>query len=101
MHAATARQIVRDPHFKGEVQVVNFTPITSMYGAVHCSSQVSPAAKFSLFTFGALLLEHPFFKHSGLFSRLFLHTLHFCPALTLFTAVLCCRYLCSETFNSL
>ena len=41
VHAATARQIVRDPHFKGEVQVVNFTPITSMYGAVHCSSQVS------------------------------------------------------------
>ncbi|CAL8463141.1 g2675 [Coccomyxa elongata] len=40
VHAATARQIVRDPHFKGEVQVVNFTPITSMYGAVHCSSQV-------------------------------------------------------------
>lgn len=41
VHANTARQIVRDPKFKGEVQVVNFTPITSMYGAVHCSSQVS------------------------------------------------------------
>lgn len=40
VHANTARQIVRSPHFKGEVQVVNFTPITSMYGAVHCSSQV-------------------------------------------------------------
>ena len=40
VHANTARQIVRCPHFKGDVQVVNFTPITSMYGAVHCSSQV-------------------------------------------------------------
>ena len=40
VHAATARQIVRSPHFRGDVQVVNFTPITSMYGAVHCSSQV-------------------------------------------------------------
>ena len=40
VHANTARQIVRDPHFHGDVQVVDFTPITSMYGAVHCSSQV-------------------------------------------------------------
>ena len=41
VHANTARQIVRNPHFHGDVQVVDFTPITSMYGAVHCSSQVS------------------------------------------------------------
>ena len=40
VHSGTARQIVRDPHFHGDVQVVDFTPITSMYGAVHCSSQV-------------------------------------------------------------
>ncbi len=42
VHANTARQIVRCPHFHGDVQVVNFTPITSMYGAVHCSSQARP-----------------------------------------------------------
>lgn len=40
VHAGTARQIVRDPKFRGDVQVVDFSPITSMYGAVHCSSQV-------------------------------------------------------------
>lgn len=61
VHAATARQIVRDPHFKGEVQVVNFTPITSMYGAVHCSSQVShcslPRSSFHDFPlFGPMFL---------------------------------------------
>ena len=36
---SSARQIVQDPHFKGHVQVIDFSPITSMYGAVHCSSQ--------------------------------------------------------------
>jgi len=40
VHAGTARQIVRDPKFRGDVQVVDFSPITSMYGVVHCSSQV-------------------------------------------------------------
>ena len=40
VHAGTARQIVRDPRFRGDVQVVDFSPLTSMYGAVHCSSQV-------------------------------------------------------------
>jgi len=39
VHAHTARQIVRDSHFRGDVQIIDFTPITSMYGAVHCSSQ--------------------------------------------------------------
>ena len=40
VHAGTARSIVRDPRFRGDVQVVDFGPITSMYGAVHCASQV-------------------------------------------------------------
>jgi arginine deiminase len=40
VHAGTARAIVRDPKFRGDVQVVDFGPITSMYGAVHCASQV-------------------------------------------------------------
>ena len=40
VNADTARQIVRDPHFHGDVQVIDYSPITSMYGAVHCSSQV-------------------------------------------------------------
>ena len=42
VHAHTARQIVRDKHFRGDVQIIDFTPITSMYGAVHCSSQARP-----------------------------------------------------------
>ena len=40
MHMETARQIVQSPHFFGDVQCIDYSPITSMYGAVHCSSQV-------------------------------------------------------------
>lgn len=40
VHPETARQIVRDPCFTGDVQCIDYSPITSMYGAVHCSSQV-------------------------------------------------------------
>lgn len=40
VHAPTARTIVRSPHFNGDVQCIDYSPITSMYGAVHCSSQV-------------------------------------------------------------
>ena len=40
VHQSTARQIVRSPHFHGDVQYIDYSPITSMYGAVHCSSQV-------------------------------------------------------------
>ncbi|KAK2079528.1 hypothetical protein QBZ16_001922 [Prototheca wickerhamii] len=40
VHQDTARQIVRSPHFGGDVQCIDYSPITSMYGAVHCSSQV-------------------------------------------------------------
>jgi hypothetical protein len=48
VHPETARQIVRSPKFTGDVQCVDYSPITSMYGAVHCSSQVikrTPAIK--------------------------------------------------------
>ncbi|KXZ51615.1 hypothetical protein GPECTOR_12g579 [Gonium pectorale] len=40
VHPASARQIVRDPRFAGDVQVIDFSSITSMYGSVHCASQV-------------------------------------------------------------
>jgi N-dimethylarginine dimethylaminohydrolase len=40
VHKGTARQITRCPQFTGDVQVVEYDQITSMYGAVHCSSQV-------------------------------------------------------------
>ncbi|KAG2426169.1 hypothetical protein HXX76_013150 [Chlamydomonas incerta] len=40
VHPPSARQIVRDPRFKGDVQVIDFSSITSMYGSVHCASQV-------------------------------------------------------------
>lgn len=45
VNPASARRIVKDPHFKGDVQVIDFSPITSMYGAVHCSSQVIKRTK--------------------------------------------------------
>lgn len=40
VHKETARQIVKSPYFNGDVQCIDFSPITSMYGAVHCASQV-------------------------------------------------------------
>ena len=40
VHMETARQIAKSPHFTGDVQCIDYSPITSMYGAVHCSSQV-------------------------------------------------------------
>uniref|UniRef100_A0A7S0RB30 Arginine deiminase n=1 Tax=Chlamydomonas leiostraca TaxID=1034604 RepID=A0A7S0RB30_9CHLO len=40
VHAPSARQIVKSPHFKGDVRVIDFSSITSMYGSVHCASQV-------------------------------------------------------------
>ena len=39
-HAEAARQIVRSPHFHGNVQLVEFGAVASMFGALHCSSQV-------------------------------------------------------------
>eukprot|EP00906_Rhabdomonas_costata_P030672 RCo043365 len=40
VNAQTAREIVRSPHFKGDVKFLDFSQITNMYGAVHCASQV-------------------------------------------------------------
>ncbi|CAD7696331.1 unnamed protein product [Ostreobium quekettii] len=40
VHPLSARQLVRSPHFHGTVQVIEFSSITSMYGAVHCSTQI-------------------------------------------------------------
>eukprot|EP00210_Caulerpa_lentillifera_P009569 g9126.t1 len=35
-----SRQMVRSSHFDGSIEAIEFSSITSMYGAVHCSSQV-------------------------------------------------------------
>eukprot|EP00195_Chlamydomonas_chlamydogama_P009440 CAMPEP_0202891208 /NCGR_PEP_ID=MMETSP1392-20130828/1328_1 /ASSEMBLY_ACC=CAM_ASM_000868 /TAXON_ID=225041 /ORGANISM="Chlamydomonas chlamydogama, Strain SAG 11-48b" /LENGTH=467 /DNA_ID=CAMNT_0049574893 /DNA_START=174 /DNA_END=1577 /DNA_ORIENTATION=+ len=40
VHAASAREIAKSPHFNGDVCVIDFSSITSMYGSVHCASQV-------------------------------------------------------------
>eukprot|EP00123_Amoebidium_parasiticum_P010375 comp20064_c0_seq1/m.24674 comp20064_c0_seq1/g.24674 ORF comp20064_c0_seq1/g.24674 comp20064_c0_seq1/m.24674 type:complete len:447 (-) comp20064_c0_seq1:212-1552(-) len=40
VHDDTARLIARSKAFKGKVQVLNFSDVTAMYGAVHCASQV-------------------------------------------------------------
>ncbi|KIZ04019.1 Amidinotransferase family protein [Monoraphidium neglectum] len=40
VHAPSARQIINHPRFKGDVRVIDFSSITSMYGAAHCASQV-------------------------------------------------------------
>ena len=65
-HAATARQIVRSPHFHGNVQLVEFNAISSMFGALHCSSQARrsrrwPAAVAARLGFGGTFrsLEAP------------------------------------------
>ena len=36
----TARRIIDCPQFHGEVDLLKYDQITSMYGAVHCTSQV-------------------------------------------------------------
>lgn len=36
----TARRIASSPHFKGTVEFLDFSPVTTMYGGVHCASQV-------------------------------------------------------------
>lgn len=36
----TARRIACSPHFKGSVEFLDFSAVTSMYGGVHCASQV-------------------------------------------------------------
>lgn len=36
----TARQIANSSYFQGRVQYLNFMAVTSMYGGVHCASQV-------------------------------------------------------------
>lgn len=40
VHAGSARQMVKAPGFTGDVKVIDFSSITSMYGSVHCASQV-------------------------------------------------------------
>lgn len=40
VHAKSARQMIRSGEFKGDIQVIDFSSITSMYGSVHCASQV-------------------------------------------------------------
>eukprot|EP00878_Enallax_costatus_P010464 GHUV01010925.1.p1 GENE.GHUV01010925.1~~GHUV01010925.1.p1 ORF type:complete len:467 (+),score=159.73 GHUV01010925.1:196-1596(+) len=40
VHAQSARQIVKSHEFEGDVQVIDFSQVTSMYGSVHCASQV-------------------------------------------------------------
>eukprot|EP00879_Flechtneria_rotunda_P005256 GHRR01005541.1.p1 GENE.GHRR01005541.1~~GHRR01005541.1.p1 ORF type:complete len:392 (+),score=108.32 GHRR01005541.1:604-1779(+) len=40
VHQPSARQIVKHEAFKGDVQVLDFSSVTSMYGSVHCASQV-------------------------------------------------------------
>ncbi|KAK3259623.1 hypothetical protein CYMTET_31389 [Cymbomonas tetramitiformis] len=39
-HKEASRAIVKDPRFKGKVQLLDFASITAMYGGLHCSSQV-------------------------------------------------------------
>lgn len=40
VHAPSAREIVKHEGFTGDVQVIDFSSVTSMYGSVHCASQV-------------------------------------------------------------
>jgi arginine deiminase len=39
-HAGSARRIVRHEAFRGDVRAIDFSSVTSMYGSVHCASQV-------------------------------------------------------------
>jgi len=50
VHRETARLLARDPHLKGNVELIEYRSITSMYGSVHCSSQVIKRVKPSVKT---------------------------------------------------
>lgn len=39
-HAPTARKICRSAHFNGTVEYLDYSAITAMYGALHCSTQI-------------------------------------------------------------
>ena len=39
-HAPTARKICQSPHFSGTMEYVDYSAITAMYGALHCSTQI-------------------------------------------------------------
>mmetsp|Transcript_9474 Transcript_9474/g.24329 ORF Transcript_9474/g.24329 Transcript_9474/m.24329 type:complete len:382 (-) Transcript_9474:131-1276(-) len=39
-HGPTARKICRSPHFRGTVEYIDYSAITAMYGALHCSTQI-------------------------------------------------------------
>lgn len=39
-HAPTARKICRSPHFSGTMEYLDYSAITAMYGALHCSTQI-------------------------------------------------------------
>jgi hypothetical protein len=40
MHEGSARLVARDPQFRGSIKVIDYCNITSMYGSLHCTSQV-------------------------------------------------------------
>eukprot|EP00474_Spongospora_subterranea_P002335 CRZ02793.1 hypothetical protein [Spongospora subterranea] len=40
MHEESARLVARNPHFKGRINVVDYVSVSSMYGSLHCTSQV-------------------------------------------------------------
>ena len=40
VHEETARVIAQSPYFRGRIRYHDFSSITSMYGAVHCATQV-------------------------------------------------------------
>jgi len=39
-HAPTARKICKSPHFSGTMEYLEYSAITAMYGALHCSTQI-------------------------------------------------------------
>lgn len=40
VHPTTARRIAKSPCFDGNVEYIDMSAITAMYGAAHCASQV-------------------------------------------------------------
>eukprot|EP01080_Neovahlkampfia_damariscottae_P009347 gene9347-1434_t len=40
VHEETARKMLQSPHFNGNIEVIDFSGMTTMFGSVHCCSQV-------------------------------------------------------------
>ncbi|KAG2388312.1 hypothetical protein C9374_000476 [Naegleria lovaniensis] len=48
MDESTSRKMLQHPHFDGEIDLIDYSGMTTMYGSLHCSSQVIQRKKLAV-----------------------------------------------------